>query len=115
MVRLAARAPLTWFPPILDHLGGTLKLPEPFGLRHTWADKPWKHRFMADDALRAATPVLRAVHAAAIQVMEENGVDTTHFTSRSMVSAGRSRRGAQAGRRLRRVRGEGLRAQPRRG
>jgi hypothetical protein len=88
VVRLAARAPLTWFPPVLDYLGGTLKLPEPFGLRHTWADKPWKHRFMADDALRAATPVLRAVHAAAIQVMQENGVDTSHFTNRSMVLSG---------------------------
>jgi hypothetical protein len=88
VVRLAARAPLTWFPPILDHLGGTLKLPEPFGLRHTWADKPWQHRFMADDALRAATPVLRAVHAAAIQVMQENGVDTSHFTNRSLVLSG---------------------------
>jgi hypothetical protein len=88
VVRLAARAPLTWFPPILDHLGGTLKLPEPFGLRHTWADKPWQHRFMADDALRAATPVLRAVHAAAIQVMEENGVDVSRFTSRSMSLSG---------------------------
>ncbi|WP_329140572.1 hypothetical protein OG552_05910 [Streptomyces sp. NBC_01476] len=88
VVRLAARAPLTRFPSVLDHLGGTLKLPEPFGLRHTWADKPWQHRFMADDALRAATPVLRAVHAAAIQVMEENGVDTSHFTNRSMVLSG---------------------------
>jgi hypothetical protein len=58
-------------------------LPEPFGLRHTWADKPWKHRFMADDALRAATPVLRAVHSAAIQVLEDHGVDTEKFTGRS--------------------------------
>jgi hypothetical protein len=88
VVRLAARAPLTWFPPVLDYLGGTLTLPEPFGLRHAWAEKPWKHRFMADDALRAATPVLRAVHAAAIQVMEENGVDVSHFTSRSMALSG---------------------------
>jgi hypothetical protein len=88
VVRLSARAPLTWFPPVLDYLGGTLKLPEPFGLRHTWADKPWAHRFMADDALRAATPVLRAVHAAAIQVMQDNGVDTSHFTSRSMMLSG---------------------------
>lgn len=88
VVRLAARAPLTWFPPVLDFLGGTLKLPEPFGLRHTWAGKPWKHRFMADDALRAATPVLRAVHSAAIQVMADNGVDTSHFTSRSLALSG---------------------------
>jgi hypothetical protein len=88
VVRLAARAPLTRFPSVLDHLGGTLKLPEPFGLRHTWADRPWQHRFMADDALRAATPVLRAVHTAAIQVMADNGVDTTHFANRSMVLSG---------------------------
>jgi hypothetical protein len=38
---------------------------------------------MADDALRAATPVLRAVHAAAIQVMKDNGVDTEKFNGRS--------------------------------
>ena len=73
------RAPFTWFPPILDFLGGKLALPEPFGLRHAWADKPWRHRFMADDALRAATPVLRVVHAAAIRVLAENGVDTEQF------------------------------------
>ncbi|MFD3504270.1 hypothetical protein ACFWWT_42625 [Streptomyces sp. NPDC058676] len=83
VVRLAARAPLTWYPPLLNWLGGTLTLPEPFGLRHAWADKPWRHRFMADDALRAATPVLRVVHAAAIRVLEENGVDTEKFGTRS--------------------------------
>lgn len=38
---------------------------------------------MADDALRAATPVLRAVHSAVITVMKENGVDVTKFTNRS--------------------------------
>jgi hypothetical protein len=83
VVRLAARAPLTWYPPLLNWLGGTLALPEPFGLRHAWADKPWRHRFMADDALRAATPVLRVVHAAAIKVLKENGVDTEKFGTRS--------------------------------
>ncbi|MFM9367710.1 hypothetical protein [Streptomyces sp. Da 82-17] len=88
VVRLAARAPFTWFPPILDFLGGKLALPEPFGLRHAWADKPWRHRFMADDALRAATPVLRVVHAAAMRVLEENGVDTTRFASRSLTLSG---------------------------
>lgn len=83
VVRLAARAPLTWYPPLLNWLGGSLTLPEPFGLRHAWADKPWRHRFMADDALRAATPVLRVVHSAAIRVLEENGVDTEKFGTRS--------------------------------
>ncbi|MDQ0989839.1 hypothetical protein [Streptomyces sp. V3I7] len=83
VVRLAARAPLTWYPPLLNWLGGSLGLPEPFGLRHAWADQPWRHRFMADDALRAATPVLRVVHAAAIKVLKENGVDTEKFGTRS--------------------------------
>lgn len=83
VVRLAARAPLTWYPPLLNWLGGSLTLPEPFGLRHAWADKPWRHRFMADDALRAATPVLRVVHSAAIRVLEENGVDTEKFGTRA--------------------------------
>ncbi|MFD8217033.1 hypothetical protein ACFZDJ_20950 [Streptomyces sp. NPDC007896] len=83
VVRLAARAPLTGYPPLLNWLGGKLTLPEPFGLRHAWADQPWRHRFMADDALRAATPVLRVVHAAAIKVLDENGVDTEKFGNRS--------------------------------
>ncbi|MFC8131707.1 hypothetical protein [Streptomyces sp. NPDC057302] len=88
VVRLAVRAPFTWYPPILDHLGGKLVLPEPFGLRHAWADKPWRHRFMADDALRAATPVLRVVHSAAIKVLEENGVNTEKFGNRSGLLSG---------------------------
>ena len=46
---------------------------------------------MADDALRTATPVLRVVHAAAIRVLKENGVDTEHFGNRSMTSAAWSR------------------------
>ncbi|MEV5320647.1 hypothetical protein AB0K92_23890 [Streptomyces sp. NPDC052687] len=83
VVRLAVRAPITWYPPLLNWLGGSIALPEPFGLRHAWADQPWRHRFMADDALRAATPVLRVVHAAAIKVLKENGVDTEKFGSRS--------------------------------
>lgn len=88
VVRLAARAPLTWYPPLLDYLGGKLVLPEPFGLRHAWADKPWRHRFMADDAMRAATPVLRVVHAAAMKVLDENGVNTERFNNRSMMLSG---------------------------
>jgi len=88
VVRLSARAPLTWFPPLLDHLGGKLGLPEPFGLRHAWADQPWRHRFMADDALRAATPVLRVVHQAAMRVLKENDVDTERFGTRSTFLSG---------------------------
>ncbi|KUF14111.1 MULTISPECIES: hypothetical protein [Streptomyces] len=88
VVRLAVRAPFTWYPPILDYLGGKLVLPEPFGLRHAWADKPWRHRFMADDALRAATPVLRVVHSAALKVLEENGVNTDRFGARATFLSG---------------------------
>lgn len=88
VVRLSARAPLTWFPPVLDFLGGKLSLPEPFGLRHAWADKPWRHRFMADDALRAATPVLRVVHSAAMRVLDENGCNTDQFGARSSTLSG---------------------------
>ncbi|WP_394435501.1 hypothetical protein [Streptomyces sp. SGAir0957] len=87
-VRVAVRAPLTWYPPLLDHLGGKIVLPEPFGLRHAWADQPWRHRFMADDALRTATPVLRVVHAAAIKVLAEHGVNTEKFDNRSGVLSG---------------------------
>ncbi|MFF7450904.1 MULTISPECIES: hypothetical protein [unclassified Streptomyces] len=83
VVRIAVRAPISWYPPLLNWLGGGIVLPEPFGLRHVWADKPWRHRFMADDAMRAAAPVLRVVHAAAIRVLAENGVDTEKFGSRS--------------------------------
>lgn len=86
VVRLAVRAPLTWFPPVLDFLGGKLELPEPFGLRHVWAEAPWKHRFMADDAIRAATPVMRAVHAATVKVLEEHGVDTSSMAGHSFAA-----------------------------
>ncbi|MFJ3090240.1 hypothetical protein [Streptomyces sp. NPDC086838] len=88
VTRLALRAPFTWYPPVLDYLGGKIALPEPFGLRHAWAEKPWRHRFMADDAMRAATPVLRVVHNAAIKVLEEHGVDTERFNNRSSVLSG---------------------------
>ncbi|MEU9030479.1 hypothetical protein AB0D46_23740 [Streptomyces sp. NPDC048383] len=88
VVRLAVRAPLTWYPPLLDHFGGKLVLPEPFGLRHVWAGSMWRHRFMADDALRTVAPVLRAVHAATFKVLEENGVDTERFTNRASIMSG---------------------------
>ncbi|WP_107417285.1 hypothetical protein [Streptomyces sp. CB00455] len=88
VVRLAVRAPLTWYPPLLDYFGGKLVLPEPFGVRHVWAGSMWRHRFMADDALRTVAPVLRSVHAATFKVLEENGVDTDRFTNRSSIMSG---------------------------
>ncbi|MFJ6051148.1 hypothetical protein [Streptomyces sp. NPDC092307] len=88
VVRLAVRAPLTWYPPLLEFFGGKLVLPEPFGLRHVWASSMWRHRFMADDALRTVAPVLRSIHAATFKVLEENGVDTERFTNRSSIMSG---------------------------
>ncbi|MET9082416.1 hypothetical protein ABZX77_11040 [Streptomyces sp. NPDC004237] len=88
VVRLAARATVSWYPPLLKWLGGSIGLPEPFGLRHAWADQPWNHRFMADDALRAATPILRAVHRAALSVLKEHDVNTDKFTSRAGTLSG---------------------------
>jgi hypothetical protein len=79
VVRLAARAPLTWIPDVLDHLGGKITLPEPFGLRHVWTNPSWSNRFMADDALRTVTPVLHVVQKAVTGVLQENGVDTEQF------------------------------------
>ncbi|WP_326600077.1 hypothetical protein [Streptomyces sp. NBC_01803] len=88
VVRLAARAPLTWFPARLDKLGGTIALPEPFGLRHTWATPMGNNRFMMDDLLRTPTPVLRVAHAAALRVLEENGVDISSFEARAQALSG---------------------------
>ncbi|MEV5956714.1 hypothetical protein AB0M11_23610 [Streptomyces sp. NPDC051987] len=88
VVRLGARAMISWYPPLLKWLGGSIGLPEPFGLRHAWADQPWRHRFMADDALRAATPVLRAVHRAAFTVLKEHDVNMDKFNSRAGALSG---------------------------
>lgn len=88
VVRLMVRAPLTWRPTVLDAWGGKLTLPEPFGLRHTWALDPWTNQFMADDVMRLATPVLRAVYSATLQLLDEHGVDTDKFANRSMALSG---------------------------
>ncbi|MGW6537646.1 hypothetical protein ACWGDD_17725 [Streptomyces sp. NPDC055011] len=88
IVRLAVRAPLTWYPPVLEFLGGKMNLPEPFGLRHVWAGPLWKNRFMADDALRMATPVVRAVHAATVRFLDAHNVNTERFTNRTLFMSG---------------------------
>ena len=87
VVRLCLRAPFTWpfGRSMLDWLGGTLKLPEPFGLRSAWAHTPWENRFMADDALRVAAPIVHVVHEATVQALAEHDVDVTRFRSRSLI------------------------------
>ncbi|WP_370099101.1 hypothetical protein [Streptacidiphilus sp. MAP12-20] len=83
VVRLAVRAPFTWSQGLLNWLGGSIKLPEPFGIRSAWTTRPWTHRFMADDAIRVATPVLRAVHDATMDMLADHDVDLERFLARS--------------------------------
>jgi hypothetical protein len=86
VVRLAARAPLTWYPPLLEHWGGKISLPEPFGLRHMWAQDFWKNRFMADDAIRAVTPILHVVQTTVERVLRDHDVDTQNFPLGGLLS-----------------------------
>jgi hypothetical protein len=86
VVRLAARAPLTWYPPLLEHWGGKITLPEPFGLRHMWAQDFWKNRFMADDAIRTVTPVLHVVQTTVERVLKDHDVDTEKFPLGGLLS-----------------------------
>ncbi|MFF4648761.1 hypothetical protein [Streptomyces sp. NPDC001380] len=79
VVRLAVRAPLMWTPVVRDWLGGQLVLPEPFGLRSAWVDRMWTHRFMADDAIRAATPIVRTVRTVIDEFLAEHDVDVEKF------------------------------------
>jgi hypothetical protein len=75
-VSLMARAPFALWPARLSsRLGGTLALPEPFGLRYSAAHEPWPEDFPKDEALKAAQSVLKNVHAAVLSVLAENSVD----------------------------------------
>ncbi|MET8704019.1 hypothetical protein ACFVUH_15430 [Kitasatospora sp. NPDC058032] len=76
VVRQAVRAPFYRTPSLLSWLGGGLGLPEPFGLRHSWAGQPWGTRTMADNALNASHPVLAAVHTATLEFLAEHDLDT---------------------------------------
>ncbi|OIV36191.1 hypothetical protein BIV57_17580 [Mangrovactinospora gilvigrisea] len=84
VVRLCVRAPFFKAPRVLDWLGGKVVFAEPFGLRTAWTGKPWGNRFMADDAVRAVAPVVRAVHNATLQFLDQRGVDTSRFATRSL-------------------------------
>jgi len=83
VVRLTVRAPFTWNQSMLNWLGGTFKLPEPFGLRSAWAGPPWGNRNMTDDATQSALAVLRAVHSAAVEVLVDHDVDVERFKNRA--------------------------------
>ncbi|MCX4745157.1 hypothetical protein OG455_06385 [Kitasatospora sp. NBC_01287] len=85
VVRQALRAPFLRAPGLLAWLGGTMKLPEPFGLRTAWATAPWSSRFMADDSMRIATPVVSAVQAATIEFLADHDISTDRFTNRSLI------------------------------
>jgi hypothetical protein len=86
VVRLAARAPLSWYPPLLEYWGGKITLPEPFGLRHMWAEDFWKNRFMADDAIRAVTPIMHVVQTTVERVLKDHDVDTAKFPLGGLLS-----------------------------
>ncbi|PYC76338.1 hypothetical protein C7C46_22970 [Streptomyces tateyamensis] len=85
VVRQALRAPFYRAPGLLNWLGGTMKLPEPFGLRTAWATAPWNSRFMSDDSIRIATPVVSAVLAATIEFLADHDVNTERFANRGLI------------------------------
>jgi hypothetical protein len=85
VVRQALRAPFLWSPGLLAWLGGTMKLPEPFGLRTAWVARTWDNRFMADDSMRIASPVVSAVQAATLDFLADHDVDIDRFSSRSSI------------------------------
>jgi hypothetical protein len=97
VVRLAVRAPLMWSPVIRDWFGGKLALPEPFGLRSAWTDRMWTHRFMADDTIRAATPVIRLVRAAVDDFLADHDVDVARFGDGRSLSPGAGAEGVNPG------------------
>ncbi|WP_051838705.1 hypothetical protein [Streptomyces sp. NRRL WC-3742] len=79
VVRQAVRAPFHKIPGLLGWLGGSLALPEPFGLRHAWVGRAWDSRTMIDNATNASVPVLNAVHAATLEFLEEHDLDADRF------------------------------------
>ncbi len=83
VVRQAVRAPFAGMPTLLTWLGGSIKLPEPFSLRASWAEPTWKSRFKADDVIYGATPVVNAVLAATVEFLEEHDINVDRFTSRA--------------------------------
>ncbi|MFJ6213651.1 hypothetical protein ACIQGZ_10035 [Streptomyces sp. NPDC092296] len=97
VVRLAVRAPLMWAPVIRDWIGGRLVLPEPFGLRSAWTDGMWTHRFMADDAIRATTPIVRLVRTALDEFLADHDVDVDHFAKGHSLNPGSEAEGVRPG------------------
>ncbi|MCC9305660.1 hypothetical protein LN042_00805 [Kitasatospora sp. RB6PN24] len=85
VVRQALRAPFLWSPGLLDWLGGTMKLPEPFGLRTAWVGRTWDNRFMADDSMRIASPVVSAVQSATLEFLADHDVNIDRFTNRGLI------------------------------
>ncbi|MDH6575874.1 hypothetical protein [Kitasatospora sp. MAP5-34] len=85
VVRQAVRAPFMGLPTLLTWLGGSIKLPEPFSLRASWAVPTWKSRFKADDVIYGATPVVNAVLAATVEFLEEHDVNVERFTTRGSI------------------------------
>lgn len=86
VVRQAVRAPFVRIPGLLNWLGGSIGLPEPFCLRQAWTDRTWDRRAMSDSVLYSAQPLFNAVQAATIDFLADHDVDVEKFTNRSNIS-----------------------------
>ncbi|WP_431682037.1 hypothetical protein [Kitasatospora sp. KL5] len=86
VVRQAVRAPFHRIPGLLNWLGGSLTLPEPFCLRQAWADPTWASRAKSDAVLYSAQPIFNAVQATTIEFLADHDVDVERFTNRSNIS-----------------------------
>ncbi|MCU7821519.1 hypothetical protein [Kitasatospora sp. DSM 101779] len=86
VVRQAVRAPFHKIPGLLNWLGGSLTLPEPFCLRQAWTDKTWDSRAKSDSVLYSAQPIFNMVQTATIDFLAEHDVDVERFTNRANIS-----------------------------
>ncbi|MEV8100405.1 hypothetical protein [Kitasatospora sp. NPDC085879] len=86
VVRQAVRAPFHRIPGLLNWLGGSLTLPEPFCLRQAWTDKTWDSRAKSDSVLYSAQPIFNMVQTTTIDFLAEHDVDVERFTNRANIS-----------------------------
>ncbi|GAA5017835.1 hypothetical protein [Kitasatospora paranensis] len=86
VVRQAVRAPFMRIPGLLNWLGGSLALPEPFCVRQAWTDPTWARRAQADSVLYTAQPLFNVVQQTTIEFLADHDVDVERFTNRSNIS-----------------------------
>ncbi|WP_052390476.1 hypothetical protein [Streptomyces sp. NRRL B-24484] len=86
VVRQAVRAPFHKIPGLLNWLGGSLALPEPFCLRQAWTDRTWDSRAKSDSVLYSAQPIFNMVQTTTVEFLAEHDVDVERFTNRANIS-----------------------------